>query len=98
MADPRYYLLWAGSMGLPNSWGSVLPSRYHSRCLCLVYLIMIKTEYEQGIDYGLALATEQLSKELGVECSSLGVALHKIYMMRRTIKELQIIIESKEIK
>ena len=58
---------------------------------------MVKTEYEMGVDYGLALATQEISKELGVECESLGSALHKIYIMRRTIKELQLIVESKEI-
>lgn len=98
MAYPRCYLLRHGGMGLPDSWGNILPSCYRSRRLYLVYLIMAKTEYEQGMDYGLALATEQIAKELGVECASLGSALHKIYMMRRTIKELQAIVESKEIK
>jgi hypothetical protein len=58
----------------------------------------MKTEYEAGIDYGLALATQELSKEIGAECENLGIALHKIYMMRRTIKELTAIVESKEIK
>jgi len=58
---------------------------------------MVKTEYEMGVDYGLALATQEISKELGIECESFGAALHKIYMMRRTIKELQTIVDSKEI-
>jgi hypothetical protein len=58
----------------------------------------MNTEYSDGIDYGLALATQELSKELGTECENLGVALHKIYMMRRTIKELQAIVESKDMK
>jgi hypothetical protein len=58
----------------------------------------MKTEYSAGIDHGLDLATHELSKELGVECENLGIALHKIYLMRRTIRELQLIIESKEIK
>jgi hypothetical protein len=58
----------------------------------------MKTDYEAGIDYGLALAAKELSKELGAECENIGVALHKIYMMRRTIKELQAIVDSKDMK
>lgn len=56
---------------------------------------MIQTEYAQGIDHGLDLATHEISKELGVECENLGVAIYKIYLMKRTIKELQLIIDSK---
>ena len=59
---------------------------------------MIKTEFQVGMDAGLDLAALELSRELGVECENLGIALHKIYLMRRTIKELQAIVESKEIK
>jgi hypothetical protein len=58
----------------------------------------MKTEYQMGLDDGLSLAAHELSKEIGAECENLGVALHKIYMMRRTIKELQLIVDSKEIK
>ena len=53
----------------------------------------MKSEYEQGIEAGLEIATKMINKELGTDFVSLGIILQHLWSVKMGYKSIT---ESKE--
>lgn len=71
----------------------VLPPKRQSK-ICANYLktnseeIEMKSEYEQGIEAGLEIATKMINKELGTEFESLGIILQHLWTVKMGYKSI----------